>query len=51
VQRLLPGEITSGVAKEFSLTPGRISQKRGELKASWQQFQGEEPPSPVATAA
>ena len=38
---LAKGETTSGVAKQFNVTAGRVSQLRRELQASWQQFQGE----------
>jgi hypothetical protein len=38
---LAEGESTSGAAKRFKLTAGRVSQLRRELEAAWQQFQGE----------
>ncbi|PHR89740.1 MAG: hypothetical protein COA78_35670 [Blastopirellula sp.] len=37
---LSDGSTTKEVAKRQQLSPGRISQKRRELKESWQQFQG-----------
>ena len=38
---LAMGETTSEVAKQFRLSSARVSQIRGELKASWERFQGE----------
>ncbi len=38
---LANGESTSGAAKNFGVTLGRISQYRRELETSWRQFQGE----------
>jgi hypothetical protein len=38
---LAKGFRTSEVSQKYSVTPGRISQLRRELQASWQQFQGE----------
>jgi hypothetical protein len=38
---LVRGEQTSGVAKLFRLTAGRVSQLRRELYWSWQEFVGE----------
>jgi hypothetical protein len=38
---LAKGETTSGAAKQFHVTAGRVSQLRRELQASWRQFQGE----------
>ena len=35
------GETTSDAARRFRLSPGRISQIRQELRASWACFQGE----------
>ena len=40
-QALAMGETTSEVAKQFRLSSARVSQIRGELKASWERFQGE----------
>ena len=40
---LATGESTCGVARQFNLSSGRVSQLRGELEASWRGFQGEEP--------
>jgi hypothetical protein len=40
---LAAGSTTSETAREFGLTPGRISQLRRELHMSWQTFQGESP--------
>jgi hypothetical protein len=39
---LATGESTCGVARQFNLSSGRVSQLRGELEASWRGFQGEE---------
>jgi hypothetical protein len=38
-QTLGTGETTSRTARRFRLTPGRISQIRSELHASWHRFQ------------
>jgi hypothetical protein len=38
---LAMGESTTSAAQQFAITPGRVSQIRGELKRSWQEFQGE----------
>lgn len=38
---LATGECTCEAAKRFNLSSGRISQLRGEFKASWESFQGE----------
>jgi hypothetical protein len=38
---LAGGETTSGTAKKFKVTPGRVSQLRRELSESWDLFQGE----------
>ena len=38
---LATGETTQRVARQFRVSPGRISQIRGELKDSWDGFQGE----------
>jgi hypothetical protein len=38
---LAMGESASGAAKRFKLSQARISQLRRELRASWQEFQGE----------
>jgi hypothetical protein len=35
------GNSTSQVAKRFKLSPGRISQLRGELYHSWQDYHGD----------
>ena len=45
--KLATGESTSGVARLFSITAGRVSQLRRELFDRWQEFQGE----PVVAAA
>ena len=45
--KLATGETTSGVAKLFQITAGRVSQLRRELHARWCEFQGE----PLLTAA
>ncbi len=37
---LAVGESTGETAKRFGLSPGRISQLRGELCESWEAFQG-----------
>jgi hypothetical protein len=36
---LASGERTMAAAKRFRLSPARISQLRGELRASWEEFQ------------
>ena len=38
---LATGETTQAVAREFYVSPGRISQLRRELEQSWRSFQGE----------
>ena len=38
---LASGERTGAVAKRYRVSPGRVSQIRKELAASWRQFQGE----------
>lgn len=38
---LATGETTQAAAKRFGLSPGRISQIRRELEASWSRFSGE----------
>jgi hypothetical protein len=43
-QVLATGESTSAVARQFRVSPARISQIRRELHQIWQQFQGEELP-------
>jgi FixJ family two-component response regulator len=40
-EELAMGQATSQVAQELGITSARISQKRQELRASWQVFQGE----------
>ena len=40
-ETLATGETTGNAAREFHVTPGRISQKRREFSDSWQDFQGE----------
>jgi hypothetical protein len=35
------GNSTGQVAKHFKLSPGRISQLRGELYRSWQDYHGD----------
>jgi DNA-binding transcriptional regulator YiaG len=35
---LAMGETTSGVARQFKVSPARISQLREELKISWEKF-------------
>ncbi len=49
---LASGETTKGVAKQFRLSPARISQLREWLRKSWEAFQGEgeigRQPQPVA---
>ena len=39
--KLAVGETTSGVAKLFQITAGRVSQMRRKLFERWQEFQGE----------
>jgi hypothetical protein len=38
---LARGETTGRAAREFGLTPGRISQLRRELYQAWRAFQGD----------
>jgi len=38
---LATGESTAAVAKRFRVSPSRISQLRGELKESWEEFVGD----------
>ena len=38
---LLRGERTSDVARQFRISPGRISQLRREFERSWREFHGE----------
>jgi len=40
-ERLAAGRSTSEVARQVGLSAARISQKRHELHASWQAFQGD----------
>ena len=40
---LAAGETTGGAARKFGVTPGRISQLRQCLKASWERFQTQAP--------
>ena len=40
-KQLAAGESTGEVACHFGVSTGRISQYRAELRASWQEFQGE----------
>ena len=40
-EALATGEATTAVARQFRISPGRISQLRRELKRSWEEFQGE----------
>ena len=42
---LAQGETTSGTAKKFNVTAGRVSQLRRELAESWAAFQGEPMPA------
>jgi len=46
-QALAMGETTSEAAKQFGLSRARVSQLRGQLKASWEEFQGEAKPHTV----
>lgn len=41
-EALAVGERTKDVAKQFDISPGRISQLRRELHESWQTFHGEQ---------
>jgi hypothetical protein len=38
-ETLAMGETTSDVASKFRVSPARISQLRGQLRSSWEQFQ------------
>jgi len=46
---LARGDTTTSAARQFGVSPGRISQFRRELSHSWQRFQGETP-TPGAVA-
>ena len=39
---LATGETTTAAARQFRVSPARISQIRGELKDCWERFQGED---------
>jgi hypothetical protein len=45
---LANGETTSAASRRFHLTPGRISQLRGQLFQAWHRFQGDLPASGTA---
>lgn len=45
---LAAGETTGETARKFRVTPGRISQLRRELAASWDEFQSPTEPAAVA---
>lgn len=49
--RLARGDSTSGVARRFGLSAGRISQLRHELCQAWQRFHGELVSGPAAVPA
>ncbi|MCY2989043.1 MAG: hypothetical protein NTY19_14405 [Planctomycetota bacterium] len=40
-QTLATGETTKRTARQFRVSPGRISQMRRELQDAWRDFQGE----------
>ena len=40
-QTLAKGETTKRTARQFRVTPGRISQMRRELQQAWRDFQGD----------
>jgi hypothetical protein len=40
-ETLATGETTSVTARQFNVTPGRVSQIRRELEVDWADFQGE----------
>ena len=40
---LAMGERTREAARQFGISPGRVSQIRRELEASWERFQGQTP--------
>ena len=44
---LATGQSTKRTARQYRLSPGRISQIRRELKNSWERFQGESPTHPA----
>ncbi len=44
---LSQGESTAAVARKFNLSPGRISQLRSALRASWERFQGKTQSDPA----
>ena len=45
---LATGQSTKQAARQFRVSPGRISQIRRELKDSWERFQGDVPTRPSA---
>ena len=45
------GERTRAVAKQYGISPSRVSQIRSELAASWRQFQGEPAAESVVESA
>jgi DNA-directed RNA polymerase specialized sigma24 family protein len=50
-ERLAMGETTSGAARLFGISPGRVSQLRGEFRRAWHAFQGEAIPAAVRFAS
>jgi hypothetical protein len=48
---LANGETTNAAARRFSVSPGRVSQIRGELCRAWHMYQGEIVETPVAAKA
>ena len=49
-QCLATGESTLEAARQFAVSPGRISQLRREFQASWQAFHGEQPSAATGVA-
>jgi hypothetical protein len=44
IREMVRGERTQNLARIFQVSPGRISQLRRQLHASWQDFHGEQTP-------
>jgi hypothetical protein len=40
-ERLAAGAAGQDIARQFGISPGRVSQLRGELQLAWRRFQGE----------
>lgn len=51
VNDLATGERTGDVARKFGVSAGRVSQLRGQLKESWEEFVGDSDAPVTATGA